>query len=87
MLSALFAIVIFFNRVLYLCPGPPGPQSSYLCFPWSWEWQACHTQLFIGWYGVSWTFCLGWPEIMILSVTTSWEARVTGISHHTWLYF
>jgi hypothetical protein len=30
-----------------------------------------HTWLFIGWRGVLWTFCLGWPGTMILLISTS----------------
>jgi hypothetical protein len=31
---------------------------------------------------VSPNFCLGWPQIMILMISTSWVARITGIYHH-----
>jgi hypothetical protein len=41
-----------------------------------------HTQLFIGWYEVSLTFCLGWPQTMILIISTSQVARITCVSLH-----
>jgi hypothetical protein len=31
--------------------------------------------------GVSWTFCLGWPQTMILLISTSQVARIIGMSH------
>jgi hypothetical protein len=39
-----------------------------------------HTQLFSVEMGVSLTFCLGWPPILILLVSTCWD---TGMSHLT----
>jgi hypothetical protein len=29
-------------------------------------------------------FCQGWPQNMILWISVSQEARITGLSHHTW---
>jgi hypothetical protein len=34
--------------------------------------------------GVSRTFCLGWPQTLILPISASLVARITGVSHHTW---
>jgi hypothetical protein len=31
--------------------------------------------------GVSQTICLGWPQNLILSISASWIARITGVSH------
>jgi hypothetical protein len=39
----------------------------------------------IGWDGVSWIFCTGWPWTAILQVSASWVARITDLSHHSWL--
>jgi hypothetical protein len=30
---------------------------------------------------VSWTICLGWLWTLILLISTSWVARITGVSH------
>jgi hypothetical protein len=35
--SSLFGCRYFSNRVSCFCPGWPGPSSSYLCFPCSWD--------------------------------------------------
>jgi hypothetical protein len=43
-----------------------------------------HTQLWIGWDGgFSLIFCPGWPQIVILLISTSGVARITGSSHYT----
>jgi hypothetical protein len=47
------------DRVLQLCPGHPGLQSSYLCFPPAVITGVHHQalpQLLICWYSVLWTF-------------------------------
>jgi hypothetical protein len=33
------------------------------------------------WDRVSWTICLGWLRTMILLISASWVARITGMSH------
>jgi hypothetical protein len=33
------------------------------------------------WDRVSWTTCLGWLQTMILLISASWVARITGVSH------
>jgi hypothetical protein len=54
----------------------PGPQSSYSCVACSWMKDAYHhAQLFIDWDGVSWSFCLGWPQTMILLIIASLGTR------------
>jgi hypothetical protein len=48
------------------------------------EWQECtNTPAFIGWDGVSLTFCLGWPQTMIFLISASQVAGITGANHHT----
>jgi hypothetical protein len=32
-------------------------------------------------YRDSWTICLGWHQTMILLISASWVARITGVSH------
>jgi hypothetical protein len=41
------------------------------------------------WDRVSWTVCLGWLGTLILLISASWVARITGVSHWclTWLCF
>jgi hypothetical protein len=38
---------------------------------------------FIGWDVVLRTFCLSWPWTLILLISASWVAGITGMSHHT----
>jgi hypothetical protein len=33
---------------------------------------------------ISQTICLCWLRAMILLISASWVARITGVSHHTW---
>jgi hypothetical protein len=42
-----------------------------------------HTQL-IGWYGASLTSSLDWARTMILPISASWVAGITGVYHHAW---
>jgi hypothetical protein len=35
--------------------------------------------------GVSWTICLGWPQTLTLWISACQVARITGMSHGTWL--
>jgi hypothetical protein len=42
-----------------------------------------HTQLLVE-MGVSLTFCTGWPWTLILLISASWVAGITGMSHHAW---
>jgi hypothetical protein len=37
------------------------------------------------WYGISLTFCLGWPWTMILLFSTSSVAGITGMNYYIWL--
>jgi hypothetical protein len=46
-----------------------------LSFPSSWDDRHCQAD------GVSQTFCLGLPQIIILLISSSWVARITGLSH------
>jgi hypothetical protein len=38
-----------------------------------------YAQHFIGWDRVSWTFCPGWPQMVILLISASWVASITGV--------
>jgi ABC-type Fe3+ transport system permease subunit len=33
------------------------------------------------WDRVSWTICLSWLQTVILLISASWVARITGVSH------
>jgi hypothetical protein len=57
---------------------------------WYWIWtQSLHLEplhwLFsekgFFWDRVSWTICLGWLQTVILLISASWLARITGMSH------
>jgi hypothetical protein len=41
-------------------------------------WQAYVT---IGWDGILWTFCLGWPQTTILLILAFQVSKITGVSH------
>jgi hypothetical protein len=46
-----------------------------------------HIQLFywLSWgWGVSLTFCPGWPQTVILLISSYWVVRITSMSHHSW---
>jgi hypothetical protein len=43
-----------------------------------------HAQL-ICWDGVLLLFCSQWPPSLILLISTSKVAMITGVSHHIWL--
>jgi hypothetical protein len=40
-----------------------------------------HNQVTIGWNGVLQTFCQYWPKVMILQISASQLAGITGVSH------
>jgi hypothetical protein len=42
-----FAFSYFLHKVLFLCQGHPGPQSSYLCFPQGWVTGVHYTPSFL----------------------------------------
>jgi hypothetical protein len=44
-----------------------------------------HAQI-IGWDGISRTFCLGWPQTMILLISTCQVATITGMNHRAQLW-
>jgi hypothetical protein len=37
------------------------------------------------WNRVPWTICPGWLQTVILLISASWVARITGVSHRCWL--
>jgi hypothetical protein len=47
----------------------------------TWDIPPVHFALVILGDGVSWTICLGWPQILILPISASQVARITGSSH------
>jgi hypothetical protein len=54
-----------------------------------WEptlWATSPALLCVG-FRVSRTICLGWLWTLILLIPASWIARITDISHHSWLFF
>jgi hypothetical protein len=57
------------NRVLHFCLSWPGPWSSYLHFLSSWDDRHEPPYPAIGWDEISLTFCLGWPQIVILLIS------------------
>jgi hypothetical protein len=78
-------LLYFSSRVSLLCIGQPGLWTFYLCLPHIWSDRCHHTQIFIGWDGVSLTvFPAGLePWFVILLIFTSQVARITGLSHCT----
>jgi hypothetical protein len=78
----LFALGIFqIGSCIYVWAGLDH-NSSYLCFLCSWDDR--HTPpspAFIGWDGISQTFCLGWPQTVFLLISVSWGARIIGMTH------
>jgi hypothetical protein len=74
---ALYAWVTFFNRVLLYAQAdldcnPPICDSLY-----SWDDRRVLLHSAIDWDGVSWTFCLGWPQTSVLLSAS----QVAGLSH------
>jgi hypothetical protein len=61
----------FLNRVFPLCLDQPKPLSSYYASQISWDDRHATPLLAIGWDGVLWTFCPGWPLTMILPIFVS----------------
>jgi hypothetical protein len=72
----LFAFSYFSSRVSCLFSEQPELWSSYLPIPPSWD-DRCTTipRLWID-IGFSLTFCVDWPQTMILVISTSWELRL-----------
>jgi hypothetical protein len=67
------SIRYFLNKVSGLCQGQPGPKSSYLYIPHSWDDRA-HSHAH--WDGVTRTFCQGWPWTAIHPISASRELRL-----------
>jgi hypothetical protein len=85
---ALFAFVTFCNGVLCFMPCLAWTMISPPTYALHVADRACitispHPGFFFGWDGISQTFCPSWPWTMILPISTSQEAKITGVSHHT----
>jgi hypothetical protein len=84
--TVLFALVIFLKQDLTLHWGLPGLQSSYLCFPHSRDDRHTPPCPDIGLANFLPRLTLN-HDPMILQISTSQVARITGLSHHTWISF
>jgi hypothetical protein len=71
----------FSNRVL-LHSGASMECNAIWVSLCSWDDRQIPPQPAIEWGGVLWAFCSSWPWIMILQISASQVARVTGLSHH-----
>jgi hypothetical protein len=81
-----FCFGYFWDWVSYLCLGWPGLWFSYLCFPHSWDDRDRPPYpAFVGWDRDLFLPGLPWNQILLNS--TSQVARITGVSHHTWLIY
>jgi hypothetical protein len=65
-----FFLSFFFLWYWCLNSGPISPATPPALFLW-WVFQDM----------VSWTICPGWLRTMILLISASWVARITGVSH------
>jgi hypothetical protein len=72
----------YFGDRVSLFSGQPGPWTYHFCFPPQQWWQAYTTtpRFFLLRWGLRNVFCLGW-SVMILLISASQVARITGISH------
>jgi hypothetical protein len=79
---------LFFKSGLTLYLGQPGSWASYLCFLCS---LLCrddghnHRTWLMDWDGVLWNFCLAWPWTVILLISASWIAEISGVCHCDWV--
>jgi hypothetical protein len=80
----LFCFKLFSDRILIFHPGPALDCSLPTFLPGSWYYRhvSSHpaTQL-ICWEKALLTFCLDWPQTMILQISASQVAGITGMSH------
>jgi hypothetical protein len=78
---------VFLQWPLALSPSQLQLGSSYLYFPCNWH-DRCEPQFptFIGWDRVLRTFCLGWPQTVILLISASQVTRIISVNHCTWLF-
>jgi hypothetical protein len=84
----LFALVIFFGRVLHFFDQAGLDSDPSTCaFHVAHGWQA-HTphDWLDGWDGISLTFFLGFPQTTVLLICTSKVTGITGVSHRAWPY-
>jgi hypothetical protein len=80
----LFCFSCISGRALYFCPGQPQPKNllptacsvAGIIDPYH------HTQI-IDWDAVSLTFCLRWPQTVILLIFASWVVGTTGMYYCT----
>jgi hypothetical protein len=82
----LFCFSYFSGKVLQFLPEASlRPLSSYLCLLHSWDHRLVLHAWLINWDVVSWTFCLSWPQTIILQIFISCVAEIIGMSHHNQL--
>jgi hypothetical protein len=79
---ALFALLMFGDRVLWFCPEQPGPWSSYLCFPCSKDDRHVPLHPAISWDGIL-AICLGCCQTVILLIATFRVAGIVVMSQRT----
>jgi hypothetical protein len=81
-LSTIFALVVLELGSCFFVQAILVQDALILCFPPWLGWQVCHhAQLFSVEMGFCKLFCPGWPWTVILSISVSQVARITGESH------
>jgi hypothetical protein len=76
-----FSLYLFPKKIKYL-------SICIFFFLWYWVWtKGLHLESLHHFCNgvfrdrVSWTICQGWFQIVILLISASWVARITGVSH------
>jgi hypothetical protein len=68
-------IFLSFEKLCYLLIN------LFSIIPWVHDSQFSGMTAFSFWVGVSWTFCLTWPQTAVLLILASQVARIVGMSH------